>query len=153
MAKRDLWGRLLLSLAVISVGMAPITADLNETHIFNDDWPPHARFHTAVLLFISAGLSVIGLWLLWRKTSELRTHLFLAMLIPVLAWGSFFLALLIPGTAVEDVPGDLPRVVGLPLNLFVGLVIMLLSVLACSLSVSSNNAQEAARRRQPASAG
>lgn len=63
MARRDLWGRLLLSVAILSVAMAPLTAGLNETHIFNDAWPPHARFHTAVLLFISAGLSLVGLWL------------------------------------------------------------------------------------------
>lgn len=51
----------------------------------------------------------MGLWLLWRKTSEFATHAFLAMLIPVLSWGSFFLALLIPGRGVEDVAGELPR--------------------------------------------
>ncbi|MEJ7725443.1 MAG: DUF6640 family protein [Actinomycetes bacterium] len=69
MPRRDLWGRLLLSVAIISVAMAPLTADLNESHIFNDAWPPHARFYTTVLLFLSAGLSLTALWLLWRKTS------------------------------------------------------------------------------------
>lgn len=153
MANRDLWGRLLLSVAIISVAMAPLTADLNETHIFNDAWPPHARFHTAVVLFTSSGLSLIGLWLLWRKTSDLRTHLFLAMLIPVLCWGSFFPALLIPGTRVEDVSGELPRVAGLPLNLFVALMFVLLSVLGWLLSVSCHRAGHAARGQQSASAG
>ncbi len=87
MSRRDLVCQLLLSVTIISVAMAPLTADLNESHIFNGDWPPHARFHTAVLMFLSIGLSLIGLWLLWRRTSEFRTHVFLAMLIPVLSWG------------------------------------------------------------------
>jgi len=145
MPRRDLWGRLLLSVAIISVAMAPLTADLNESHIFNDAWPPHARFHTTVLLFLSAGPSLIALWLLWRKTSEFRTHVFVAMLVPVLSWGSFFLALLVPGTAAEDVPGELPSVVGLPVNLFVALVFVLLSVTAWWMSVSSQDAPDPAR--------
>ena len=146
MSRRDLVGRLLLSVTIISVAMAPLTADLNESHIFNGDWPPHARFHTAVLMFLSIGLSLIGLWLLWRRTSEFRTHVFLAMLIPVLSWGSFFLALLLPGTGAEDVPGELPRVVGLPVNLFVAAVFMAVSLLAWWLSVSSQGAPTSGRR-------
>jgi len=146
MSRRDLVGRLLLSVTLISVAMAPLTADLNESHIFNGDWPPHARFHTAVLMFLSIGLSLIGLWLLWRRTSEFRAHVFLAMLIPVLSWGSFFLALLLPGTGAEDVPGELPRFVGLPVNLFVAAVFMAVSLLAWWLSVSSQGAPTSARR-------
>jgi len=149
MARKDLVGRLLLSVAIISVGAAPLTADLNETHIYNDAWPPHARFHTAVLLLVSVGLTLVGLWLLWRKTSELRTPFFLAALIPVLCWGSFFPALLIPGTAVEDVPGDLPRVSGLPLNLFVGLVFVVLSVIGWWLAVSSSDRLSRPHPRYP----
>ncbi len=148
MTNRDVSGRLLLSFVIISVAMAPLTADLDETHIFNDSWPPHARFHTAVLLFTCAGLSLMGLWLLWRRTSEFRTHAFLAMLIPVLSWGSFFLALLIPGTGVEDIPGELPRIAGIALNLFVALVLIALAVAGWWLSASAHRRSEIDRRQQ-----
>lgn len=146
MFTRYLWGRLLLSFVVISVAMAPLTADLNETHIYNHDWPPHARFHTAVLMFLSVGLTLMGLWLIWRRTLEFRTHAFLAMLIPVLSWGSFFLALLLPGTGAEDVPGELPRVAGLPLNLFVAAVFVVMAVVGWWLAVSGHAARQAPRR-------
>ncbi len=89
---------------------------------------PRTRVSTAVLLILSAGLGLIGLWLLWRATSEFRTHLFLAMLIPVLSWGSFFPALLLPETTAEDVPDESARVLGLPVNLFVAAVFVALSV-------------------------
>lgn len=147
MSRRDLSGRLLLSVALISVAMAPLTADLNDSHIFNGDWPPHARFHTAVLMFLSIGLSLIGLWLVWRRTSEFRTHLFVAMLIPVLSWGSFFLALLLPGTGAEDEPGELPRVAGLPLNLFVAAMFVTVTLVAWWLSVSAQGAADSTSRR------
>lgn len=152
MSRRDLLGRLLLSVALISVAMAPLTADLNETHIFNDGWPPHARFHTAVLLFVSTGFSLVGLWLLWRRTSEFRTHVFVAMLIPVLSWGSFFLALLLPETATEDVPGELARVAGIPVNLFVAAMFVLLPVAAWWMSVSAQHAPDSAGPQQSATA-
>jgi hypothetical protein len=40
-----------------------------------------------------------------------------AALLPVLAWTPFFLAVIIPGTSVEDEPRHLPRILGIPLNL------------------------------------
>lgn len=121
-------GRWLLTVALVSFAMAPVTADLNETHIFNPDWPPHARFHTTVMLFMAIGLALLGLWLLWKKTTEFKTNLLAAAAIPLLNWGTFFLATLVPGTGAEDHPGTLPVIFGLPLNLFVALMFSLAAI-------------------------
>jgi len=115
-------GRILLTVALLSTLFGPIGADWNDTHVFNADWPPHARFHSVVGLFVTIGFSLTGLWLLWRRSIDYLPQLLVAMAVPVLAWGSFFLAVLVPGTGVEDHAGTLPRVVGLPLNLFVALI-------------------------------
>jgi hypothetical protein len=40
-----------------------------------------------------------------------------AALLSAIAWVPFFPALDIPGTGVEDEPGHLPRVAGVPINL------------------------------------
>ena len=119
--------------------MGPLSADLNETHIFNPHWEPHARFHNAVGLFQAIGLTILGLWLLWKKSSDFKTNIFTAMMIPVLSWGSFFLAILIPGAGAEDVVGSLPRVIGMPLNLFVALMFSLLSLIGYFLALSGYN--------------
>jgi len=66
------------------------------------------------------------------------------MLIPVLSWGSLFLALLLPETGTEDVPGELPRIAGLPVNLFVAAFFVLLSVAAWWLSVSAQDGEKSA---------
>jgi hypothetical protein len=71
---------------------------------------------------MTIGFSLIGLWLLWRKSMDFLPQLLVATAVPILAWGTFFLAVLVPGTGVEDHPGSLPRVIGLPLNLFVALI-------------------------------
>lgn len=78
--------------------------------------------------------------------------MFVAMLIPVLSWGSFFLALLLPETATEDVPGELARVAGIPVNLFVAAMFVLLSVAAWWMSVSAQHAPDSAGPQQSATA-
>ena len=137
--EKMLLGKLLLTFTIVSVAMGPLTADLNNTHIFNPDWPPHARFHNAVGLFSSIGFALLGLWLLWKKTTEFRTNLLAATAIPIFLWSTFFLALLIPGTAVEDHLGTLPVILGLPLNLLVALMFTILSITGYILC---NNAHE-----------
>ena len=45
-------GKSLLTLANIIPAVAPLAADWNDLHIFNERWPAHVRFHgvTAVAL-------------------------------------------------------------------------------------------------------
>jgi len=123
-----LTGRVLLTVALLSALFGPIGADWNDTHVFNASWPPHAKFHSVVGLFVTSGFSLIGLWLLWRESTEFLAHLLVATAVPLLAWGTFFLAVLVPGTGVEDHPDTLPRVIGLPLNLFVALIFSALAI-------------------------
>ncbi len=39
--------RLLFTLSAIGVTVGAHVADLSPSHIFNDRWPPHAKFHKA----------------------------------------------------------------------------------------------------------
>ena len=88
--------------------------------MFNPDWPPHARFHGAAGWGTVASAQLLALWLLWRPAcsmAEQELAAKTAALLPAVAWAPFFTALATPGTAVEDEPGHLPRVAGIPLNL------------------------------------
>lgn len=123
-----LLGRILLTIALGSTLSGPIGADWNDTHVFNPSWPPHARFHSVVGLFVTTGFSLIGLWLLWRKSTDYLPQLTVAAAVPLLGWGMFFPAALVSGAGVEDHPGTLPRVAGLPLNLFVALIFSALAI-------------------------
>jgi hypothetical protein len=38
-------GKSLLTLANVITAVAPLAADWNDSHIFNERWPAHARFH------------------------------------------------------------------------------------------------------------
>jgi hypothetical protein len=54
-----------------------------------------------------------------RHHAERELALEIAALTPVLGYAPFFLAAVIPGSAAEDEPGQVPRVAGVPVNLLV----------------------------------
>src|SRR5207248_6347258 len=112
--------RLVLSGAAVGTILGTGRADLNNTHVFNPRWPPHARFHNAAGWGTVAGSQLLALWLLWRpgqRGGEGDLAVATAALLPVISWLPFFFALSTPGAEVEDEPGHLPRVAGVPVNL------------------------------------
>jgi hypothetical protein len=112
--------RLVLSGAALGTIAGTGRADLNRTHVFNPDWPPHARFHSAAGWGSLAGSQFLALWLLWRPGEDADNGdlaIKIAALLPAVAWVPFFPALATPGTAVEDEPGHLARIAGVPANL------------------------------------
>ena len=114
-ARRDrLLGRSLLTIANVITAVAPIAADWNDSHIFNDRWPAHARFHGVTALAMTTTLSSLNIWSLWSGAGgPTRSRLFAAA-VPVAYWAPFFLAPLVPGTAVEDEPHPVPRLASVP---------------------------------------
>lgn len=54
-------GRWLLTLADLITIAAPIAADLNGSHLFNERWPRHARFHGVVTRAMASVLSAFAI--------------------------------------------------------------------------------------------
>jgi hypothetical protein len=77
---------------------------------------------------MTVGLCAVASWLIWRRSTDRFAAITVAALVPAFYWGSFFVAAAIPGSGVEDHPGELARVMGLPLNLFVAAVLLLLTL-------------------------
>jgi hypothetical protein len=113
-------GRLLVTAAILGSGPVIAWADLSRTHVFNPRWTPHARFHDASAVVTELGWSIASLWLLWRRGTRDQRELALkiAALHPVLAYAPFLIAEALPGAGAEDEPGKIPRVAGVPANLF-----------------------------------
>ncbi len=112
-----LLGRSLLTLANAVTAAAPLAADWNDSHIFNERWPAHARFHGVTALAMATTLSSVNIWSVWSGTGDRTTARFFAAAVPVAYWAPFFLAPLVPGTAVEDPPNPVPRLAGMPTSL------------------------------------
>ncbi len=88
-------GRLLLTVADLATILAPVSADWNGSHVFNELWPSHARFHGAVGLGTPVALASFALWRLWRSSDQRSLARAVAAAVPISYWGSFFPALLI----------------------------------------------------------
>lgn len=50
------WGKALISLSATWVGVGPYLFDWNETHTYNPEWTPHAKFYNAQTMSLGAGL-------------------------------------------------------------------------------------------------
>jgi hypothetical protein len=110
-------GRSLLTLANVITAVAPVAADWNDSHIFNKLWPAHARFHGVTALAMAVALSSANICSAWSGDGDQATARFFAAAVPVAYWAPFFLAPLVPGTAVDDPPHPVGRVSGVPVSL------------------------------------
>jgi len=78
--------------AVVFLLVLPVL-EISETHVFNPDWPEHARLHEVWQLSVHGAVSLICLWLVWVKREPS-----LAGLLSLAMTGSFVFAYLIRDT-------------------------------------------------------
>ncbi|KAI0847315.1 hypothetical protein F5Y00DRAFT_263677 [Daldinia vernicosa] len=99
-------GQLLLTIDALGMCFGTIMADcLNETHLFNPRWRPHAKFHNAQTVFLAIILSGLTLYYTWRraKTPELRREfIFISAITGSIYWIAGLLSILPPGTMGVD---------------------------------------------------
>src|SRR5215831_2264225 len=81
-----LLGRGLLTLANVITVAAPVAADWNDSHIFNERWPGHARFHGVTALAMTATLSSLSILSIWSSGSDRATARVYAAAVPVAYW-------------------------------------------------------------------
>ena len=112
-----LLGRSLLTLANVITGVAPVAADWNDSHIFNERWPGHARFHGVTALTMTSALASANIGSLWSGRGDPATGRFFAAAVPVAYWAPFFVAPLVRGTTVDDPPHRVGRIRGVPVSL------------------------------------
>lgn len=126
-------GRILLSVLSVFTTSVSIGVDWNDSHVFNAHWPPHAVFHDVMLLVLLAGITVISLWLLWRRSTEPGVAVRTVSALQIIFWGSFYIAVWLPNASPSAEPGmSPPTLIGVPLypNMVVALVVIVLAALA-----------------------
>lgn len=96
-------GKALITATAVGQMIGPYLFDFNETHIYNESWPPHAKFHNAQTMSSGVALSVATLVNLWRPGSG-RVGLDAAALSASVYWVSQLSARFYPGTASVDPP-------------------------------------------------
>jgi len=156
------FGRLLMSLAIGIYAFIPPFADLaTDTHVFHNDWVPHARMHTVWLLGVSSSLGLVTLYFLWLRKDEPLFNINIAALLSLCVYGPFFLstltARLYGGELTDAVGGVEDHLFGFDINLIVFSLATLLLGLGWGLckrasAVLNRSAQfpaEIAKHKQP----
>ncbi|HVU44643.1 MAG TPA: DUF6640 family protein [Terracidiphilus sp.] len=126
--------RLIMTFVLIGGSALSFVLDWSPNHLLNPLWHPHARFHGALLLFLLAGVSAMGTWLLWRQSKEPGLAFKAAIAIAVSYWTPlFFIPFVLPSSSWwAGIPGHEPRLDGMVFypNLAVAGVFLLLTAVA-----------------------
>lgn len=111
---RLLASRILLSFVLVFGSAMSFALDWSSNHLLNPLWHPHARFHSAVLLFFFAGVALTGTWLLWRDTDP-KAGVTAAAALSASYWTPFFFVpLVLPQASYwAGIPGHEPHIHGM----------------------------------------
>lgn len=63
--------KLLITISVMLFLVVIPVLELNASHVFNPEWPPHARFHNMWQIITNCCLGLLCLWLVWVKSNTL----------------------------------------------------------------------------------
>src|SRR5436309_6030991 len=105
-------GKILLTIILVSQALLGFVLDWSPNHLLNPAWHPHARFHGALMLFLLAGVSLTGLWLLWRDGREPEIGVRVAAFLSISYWTPLFYIpfVLRSSTWWAGKPGAEPRI-------------------------------------------
>jgi hypothetical protein len=135
--RMPLISRILFTLSAIGLIVGAHVADLSPSHIFNDRWPPHAKFHTGQTLSMSLLLSLLTIGFAWRRTSDQREPVFATAGFAAAYWVTQGTAILYPNTAFYDpefiTAKSFP--LGLPVQAYFDFGFLLLITLASWLAI------------------
>lgn len=123
--------RILVTVCVLIYALLVPVLEINNTHVFNPAWAPHARLHEVWQLATNTGLGVFCLWLAWFR-KEVRLPSLLAIFIT----GGFMLAYAIRtgyGGSMAHPDGTEKTLMGLNAGVVVFGLVILFSVIAVLL--------------------
>jgi hypothetical protein len=147
---RLLAARIILTVIAVGTIVAPYLADWNATHIYNAQWPPHAKFHNAQTMVLGTLMGLAGLFFTWRRGMDVRVTLLAGWLFTGFYWISQVFAFGFPGVAWTD-PDLLPpghSLTEFPLQLKGDIPIFVLLLVAAMLSFRATAAPGGARQSE-----
>jgi hypothetical protein len=101
--------------------------EINDTHVFNPDWTPHAKIHEVWQLITNSSIGILCLWLVWIK-KKIKLSTLLSMLVT----GGFLLAYLLQdlyGGSMKYLDGSEKTILGINIGIVgFGLGFILLAI-------------------------
>ena len=134
--------KILLTIVTLIWGVLPAIADLNETHLYNPGWSPHARVHAAWFLFFGAAMAFISLYFAWIK-DQLTLPAFIGLMFTFGFWTAYVTAPIYGGALVDE-NGIETKILGLESNVFTFAIVtsVLMMVMIYEFWPDRNDANE-----------
>lgn len=107
--------KIAITISVILYAIVVPFLDINETHVWNPDWTPHARIHEVWQLITNSSIGAVCLWLVWYK-KEVR----LSTLLSLIVMGGFLLAFFLKdgyGGSMKYLDGSEKSVLGVNIGI------------------------------------
>lgn len=60
--------RILVTIGIVLYALAVPILEINDTHVFNPEWAPHARLHEVWQLVTNTAFGLLSLWLTWFRS-------------------------------------------------------------------------------------
>jgi hypothetical protein len=95
-------GRVLFTMNAAGLAVGGFIADWNATHIYNPNWPPHAKFHNAQTMAFGIVLAAATLFFALRKSGDRRTNVLAAAVTGGAVYWAQAMAWVFPGVAWTD---------------------------------------------------
>ena len=89
--------KILLTICLLPFGLLTPILEIGPTHVFNPDWPGHARLHEVWQLVTHSALALLCLWLTWR-TDQVRLAALIALVVSAGFLAAYALSPLYGGT-------------------------------------------------------
>ena len=95
-------GKILITIVAVYAAFGSYIFDWNKTHIYNPNWPPHAKFHNAQTMLLGTMIGLLSLWIIWYQKIDTLYKLRMAASLASLYWITQAGAITFPGTALVD---------------------------------------------------
>ncbi|HDZ05677.1 hypothetical protein LCGC14_0066170 [marine sediment metagenome] len=124
--------KIAITFSVILYAIIVPFLDINETHVWNPDWTPHARIHEVWQLISNSSIGILCLWLVWYKKEVL-----LSTILSLIVTGGFLLAFFLKdgyGGSMKYLDGSEKTVFGINIGILGFGIAFLLLILSQILS-------------------
>ncbi|MGB5818746.1 MAG: hypothetical protein WBG90_04615 [Saonia sp.] len=131
--------KIAITFSVILYAIVVPFLDINETHVWNPDWTPHARIHEVWQLITNSSIGVLCLWLVWYKKEVL-----LSTVLSLLVMGGFLLAFFLKdgyGGSMKYLDGSEKTVLGMNIGILGFGIAFLFLILSNALTKTKKKKQ------------
>jgi len=132
--------KIAITFSVVLYAVVVPFLDINETHVWNPDWTPHARIHEVWQLITNSSIGVLCLWLVWYK-KEVRLSTILSLIVT----GGFLVAFFLKdgyGGSMKYLDGSEKTLLGINIGILgfgIAFLLLILSHILTKTNKATHN--------------